>query len=220
MLGHALELLRQLGDFDLAAGQAGADRGGEERRQGRRAAQQAHEAIGRQAPDDALGDGGEGGGARLVAQQGQVAEDGRWLEDVEAGAVGAALDQAAAQDVQGIGGRALLEDHLAWRGVDLLEGGGESGAVDRCELGEGRDRRELGGGFGDGLAGAVGNGQAAQMIAEITDLNSGASGAQGGLAAVGEQHPGLDDADQTVGQGVLPRGEARAVLPHAAIVSS
>ena len=135
----------------------------------------------------------ERGGARLVAQQRQVAEDGGWLEDVEAGAIGAALDQAAAQDVQGIGGRALLEDHLAGSGVDLLERGGESGTVHRCELGEGRNSRELGGGFGDGLAGAVGNrASCPDHRRDHRALNSAAArvGVQGGLAAVCRAAPG------------------------------
>ena len=83
VLGHALELLRQRGDFLLASGQAAADGRREERRQGGCALHQAREAFRRQAPDDALGQRGEGCGARLVAQQGQVAEHGRRLEDVQ-----------------------------------------------------------------------------------------------------------------------------------------
>ena len=97
----------------LATGQAAADGGGEERGQRRGAPQQAHEALGGQAPDGALGQRGQSGGAGLVAQQGQIAEDGRRVDDVQADAVGGAFEQAVAEDVQGIGARALGEDHLA-----------------------------------------------------------------------------------------------------------
>jgi hypothetical protein len=155
VLDHALKLNAELGDFQLTLGEAVANRGSEKRRDCRRATQHASEAFARQAPDDTTGQSGEGGCARLIAEQGEVAEDGGWTEDVESDAVGLAFDDAFTQDVEGIGACALGEDDFSGFEGDLLECGGESGAVDWQELGEGGYGGELGCGTSDGFSGSV-----------------------------------------------------------------
>ena len=67
MLGHALELLRELGDLHLAQCQTTSDGGSEERRDPWSAAQQAREALAWQPPDDTRAQRDERGGADLVA---------------------------------------------------------------------------------------------------------------------------------------------------------
>ena len=130
VLGHALELLRQRGDLELAGSEPTADGGGKEAGQGRRTAHEAREALGRQAPDDALGERRERGGAALVAQQRQVAEHRRRLEDVELHAIGETLDQSFTQDVQRVGARALGEDHLVRLEVHFFQCRREPRTVD------------------------------------------------------------------------------------------
>ena len=158
VLGHALELLGQLGHLLLAQGQATAHVGREERGDAGRTAEQAGEAIGGQAPQNCWAKRRQGCDAGLVAQQGQVAEDRRRLEHVQANAVGAAFEQTFTQDVQPIRAGALGEDHLARVEGDFLEGSREAGAVDWRELGKRRHGRQRRRGLSDGLAGAVRNG--------------------------------------------------------------
>ena len=81
------------------AGQATTDGRRERGGDARGAAQEAGEAVSGQPPHQAVGERGQGGRARLIAQQGQVPEDGGRVDRVQAHPVGKALDEAFAEDV-------------------------------------------------------------------------------------------------------------------------
>ena len=161
VLGHALELLRQLGDLLLAERQASADGSGEERGDGWGAAQQAREAVARETPHHARGERDQGGGANFVAQQAQIAEDLGRVEHLQANTVGLTLDQPFAQDVQRVGTSALGEDDVACLIGDFLQCCREPRPVHRGQLRERRHRRQLARSPSDRLACAMWNGHSA-----------------------------------------------------------